>query len=136
MLWIEVIDLNSIHFLYPISFVSPLPLFNWSFSQTWSDLNGVAQWNEPIPLKEVGEAIFLESLLISLFHSACSLLCSETSLRTPGEGKLTSPPKLNHYSLSRELVNFTLLLHLEQLGVLVLREIIGHSAWNPFTFLK
>lgn len=69
----------------------------------------------------------LERLLISLFHFA-SLICSQTSLGNPGEGKLTSPLKLNHYSLSRELVNFTLLLHLELLGVLVLREIIGPSA--------
>lgn len=75
-------------------------------------------------LERSGGSNTLESLLISLFQAA-SLLCSQASLGTPGEEKLTSPLKLNHYSLSRELVNFTLLLHLEQLGVLVLREIIG-----------
>lgn len=69
----------------------------------------------------------LESLLISL-SSVCLPALLPGLTENPGEGKLTSPLKLNHFSLSRELVNFTLLLHLEQLGVLVLREIIGSSA--------
>lgn len=77
-------------------------------------------------LERSGGSNTLEKLVNFSFHYA-SLLCSQSSLGAPGEEKLTSPLKLNHYSLSRELVNFTLLLHLEQLGVLVLREIIGPS---------
>lgn len=83
------------------------------------------------PRKKWGWQYFRK--LVNFFHTA-SPACSQAWLGNPGEGKLTSPLKLNPSSLSGELVNFTLLLHLEQLGVLVWREIIGPSAWNPFTF--